>query len=163
MFDICFMVLIVVFFIFVVVSVDIIEFGLWFFYLIDQMSDGDFKDKLQVCVGQFLWKIDFLIGYCGVLMQFFEYMFESYCVVVVMGVGILECDVIFIKDYELVCCYVQDDLYISMNILVSGLVFKCSKGFILVFGDMLVFVDCWVLDFILVEFLIFSGKMDGVN
>ena len=46
-----------------------------------------------------------------------------------MGAGILECDVTFTKDKQLVCRHAQNDLHTTTNILVTPLAGKCIKPF----------------------------------
>jgi len=46
-----------------------------------------------------------------------------------MGAGILECDVTFTKDLELVCRHSQCDLHTTTNILTTPLAAKCSVPF----------------------------------
>ena len=43
-------------------------------------------------------------------MQFPEHTRESYVAAARQGAGVLECDVVFTKDAELVCRHAQDDL-----------------------------------------------------
>ena len=42
-----------------------------------------------------------------------------------MGAGVLECDVTFTKDKELVCRHAQNDLHTSTNILATPLASTC--------------------------------------
>jgi glycerophosphoryl diester phosphodiesterase len=46
-----------------------------------------------------------------------------------MGAGILECDVTFTKDKQLVCRHAQNDLHTTTNILVTPLAKTCIKPF----------------------------------
>ena len=46
-----------------------------------------------------------------------------------MGAGVLECDVTFTRDGELVCRHDQCDLHTTTNILVTDLASKCSVPF----------------------------------
>ena len=46
-----------------------------------------------------------------------------------MGAGILECDVTFTNDGQLVCRHDQCDLHTTTNILVTPLAAKCSEPF----------------------------------
>ena len=46
-----------------------------------------------------------------------------------MGAGIVECDVTFTKDLELVCRHAQSDLHTTTNILVTPLAGKCTQPF----------------------------------
>ena len=46
-----------------------------------------------------------------------------------MGAGIVECDVTFTKDKQLVCRHAQNDLHTTTNIPDTPLAQKCTKGF----------------------------------
>ena len=46
-----------------------------------------------------------------------------------MGAGIVECDVTFTRDKELVCRHAQGDLHVTTDILSSPLAGKCTAGF----------------------------------
>jgi glycerophosphoryl diester phosphodiesterase len=48
-------------------------------------------------------KSDFSIGHRGACMQYPEHTLESYKAAALMGAGIIECDVTFTKDLELIC------------------------------------------------------------
>ncbi|MBM9510911.1 hypothetical protein JWH17_00785 [Desulfobulbus marinus] len=63
-------------------------------------------------------------------MQFPEHTKESYEAAARMGAGIVECDVTFTKDTELVCRHSQCDLHTTTNILaIPELAAKCSEPF----------------------------------
>ena len=100
------------------------------FFLVDDMSDSPLKRELQRCArrGDFTPR-DFSIGHRGAALQFPEHTVESYTAAARMGAGILECDVTFTKDKELVCRHAQNDLHTTTNILVTPLAAKCTKPF----------------------------------
>ena len=50
-------------------------------------------------------KSDFSIGHRGACMQYPEHTIESYEAAAMQGAGIIECDVTFTKDKELICEY----------------------------------------------------------
>ena len=76
------------------------------FYLVDKMKDGPLKQQLSQCTGPFR-KTDFSIGHRGAALEFPEHTKESYVAAARMGAGIIECDVTFTKDRELVCRHSQ--------------------------------------------------------
>src|SRR5262249_57514933 len=79
--------------------------------------------------GPFL-KTDFSIGHRGAALMFPEHSRESYLAAARMGAGVIECDVTFTKDKELVCRHSQCDLHTTTNILtVPDLAAKCSQAF----------------------------------
>ena len=99
------------------------------FYLIDKMSDGKLKDQLQSCTNGPFYKTDFSIGHRGAAMQFPEHTKESYEAAARMGAGIVECDVTFTSDLELVCRHSQSDLATTTNILTTPLASTCVIPF----------------------------------
>src|SRR5262247_3603471 len=99
------------------------------FYLVYKMKDGPLKQQLAQCTGPFR-KSDFSIGHRGAALMFPEHSKESYVAAARMGAGVIECDVTFTKDRELVCRHSQCDLHTTTNILaVPDLAAKCSVPF----------------------------------
>ena len=97
------------------------------FFLVDDMAESPLKRDLQRCArrGDFTPR-DFSIGHRGAAMKFPEHTVESYTAAARMGAGIVECDVTFTKDKELVCRHAQNDLHTTTNILVTPLSMRCS-------------------------------------
>src|ERR1700754_1534829 len=96
------------------------------FYLVDKMKDGPLKIKLSQCTGPFR-KSDFSIGHRGAPLEFPEHSKESYEAAAHMGAGVIECDVTFTKDRQLVCRHAQCDLHTTTTILArQELAAKCS-------------------------------------
>ena len=79
------------------------------------------------------------------------------------GAGILECDVTFTRDHELVCRHAQDDLHRTTNILATPLAEKCSEPFVPASRTGDASAECRASDVTLAEFKALTGKMDGVN
>src|SRR5262245_65034100 len=73
------------------------------FFLVNDMADGPLKRELQRCSSGPFMRTDFSIGHRGAGLQFPEHTRESYEAGARMGAGIVECDVTFTKDQELVC------------------------------------------------------------
>ncbi len=67
------------------------------------MKDSKLKNKLLACSDGPFTKTDFAIGHRGAALQFPEHTREAYEAGARMGAGIVECDVTFTKDKELVC------------------------------------------------------------
>jgi glycerophosphoryl diester phosphodiesterase len=140
------------------------------FFLVDDMRDGPLKRSLQQCArrGAFTAR-DFSIGHRGAALQFPEHTRESYVAAARMGAGIVECDVTFTKDKELVCRHAQNDLHTTTNILVSPLAAKCTRPFVSATFDAnggLVSpasAECRASDITLAEFRTLRGKMDASN
>jgi glycerophosphoryl diester phosphodiesterase len=140
------------------------------FFLVDDMSDGPLKQKLQQCMKRGAYTArDFSIGHRGAAMQFPEHTVESYTAAARMGAGILECDVTFTKDKELVCRHAQNDLHTTTNILVTPLAAKCTKPFVPATYDAAgtrvtpATAECRASDITLAEFRTLRGKMDASN
>jgi len=101
------------------------------FYLVDKMSHGKLKEKLAKCAANTkrYKHQDFSIGHRGAALQFPEHTKESYEAARRMGAGILECDVTFTSDGELVCRHAQCDLHTTTNILATPLAATCATPF----------------------------------
>jgi glycerophosphoryl diester phosphodiesterase len=86
-----------------------------------------------------------------------------------MGAGILECDVTFTKDKELVCRHAQNDLHTTTNILVTPLASTCIKPFtpavIAPDGTLITpaSAECRTSEITLAEFKTLRGKMDAFD
>ena len=140
------------------------------FFLVDDMVDSPLKTQLQRCArrGDFTPR-DFSIGHRGASMQFPEHTVESYTAAARMGAGIVECDVTFTKDKELVCRHAQNDLHTTTNILVTPLAAKCTQPFVPAVLDAEGKVttparaECRTSDITLAEFKTLRGKMDAFN
>jgi glycerophosphoryl diester phosphodiesterase len=141
------------------------------FFLADEMSDGPLKQQLQACASRTRsYRPSLLsIGHRGAPMQFPEHTRESYVAAARMGAGVLECDVAFTKDKELVCRHAQNDLHTTTNILVTPLAAKCTKPFVPAAfdaaGNLLTpaTAECRTSDITLAEFKTLRGKMDASN
>jgi glycerophosphoryl diester phosphodiesterase len=139
------------------------------FFLINDMADSSLKRKLQACVGKDVRPRDFSIGHRGAALQFPEHTRESYEAGARMGAGILECDVTFTKDLELVCRHAQNDLHTTTNILVTPLASKCTRPFTPAVigpnGELITpaSAECRTSDITLAEFRTLTGKMDAFN
>jgi glycerophosphoryl diester phosphodiesterase len=136
------------------------------FYLVEDMDDGRLKEELQACAEGPFKKSDFSIGHRGAALQFPEHTKESYEAGARMGAGILECDVTFTKDRQLVCRHSQCDLHTTTNILaVPELAAKCTQPFVPsnpATGTPASAVCC-TSDITLAEFKSLCGKMDAFN
>ncbi|MCG8508671.1 MAG: glycerophosphodiester phosphodiesterase, partial [Rhodospirillales bacterium] len=80
-----------------------------------------------------------------------------------MGAGILECDVTFTRDTELVCRHAQNDLHTTTNILKTPLAAKCTRGFTPAGAGTPASAECRTSDITLAEFRTLTGKMDAAN
>ncbi|MBD1557533.1 glycerophosphodiester phosphodiesterase [Vibrio sp. S9_S30] len=135
-------------------------------YLIEDMDSSALKRKLEKCSSGPFYRSDFSIGHRGAPLQFPEHTKESYLAAIQMGAGILECDVTFTKDKELVCRHSQSDLHTTTDVLAyPDLAAKCTVPFQPAnpsTGEEAK-AECRTSDFTLAEFKRLKGKMDGAN
>src|SRR5688572_10962776 len=139
------------------------------FYLVDDMDPSKLKEELLSCSEGPFETSDFSIGHRGAALQFPEHTRESYEAAARMGAGILECDVTFTKDKELVCRHAQNDLATTTNILVTPLASTCIQPFTpATFAPNGALVtpasaECRTSEITLAEFRTLRGKMDAFN
>lgn len=137
------------------------------FYLVNDMDRSNLKNRLQYCAKNTkkFKKSNFSIGHRGAAMQFPEHTKESYEAAAKMGAGILECDVTFTHDRELVCRHSQCDLHTTTNILATDLASKCSVPFTPAnpATGTPATAKCCTSDITLAEFKTLKGKMDASN
>lgn len=136
------------------------------YYLVEDMDEGPLKEKLLSCSEDPIKKSDFSIGHRGACLQFPEHTRESYVAAARMGAGIVECDVTFTKDRQLVCRHSQCDLHTTTNILaVPELAAKCTQPFVPAnpAAGTPASAVCCTSDITLAEFKTLCGKMDASN
>lgn len=146
-----------------------VQLGLRPFFLVHDMDPSALKTKLESCENGPFQRSDFSIGHRGAALQFPEHTRESYEAAARMGAGIIECDVTFTKDKELVCRHSQCDLHATTNILATPLAAKCAKPFTPAEFDATgklikpASAMCCASDITQAEFKTLRGKMDGAN
>jgi glycerophosphoryl diester phosphodiesterase len=140
------------------------------YYLVEDMDESPLKSSLQKCSEGPFKRTDFSIGHRGAGLQFPEHTKESYVAAARMGAGIVECDVTFTADKELVCRHSQCDLHTTTNILATDLADKCSEPFSPAEFDPITgkrikaaSAKCCTSDITLAEFRTLCGKMDASN
>jgi glycerophosphoryl diester phosphodiesterase len=127
------------------------------FYLVAGMDEGPLKDKLRRCQDGPFSRTNFSIGHRGAALQFPEHTKESYDAAARMGAGIVECDVTFTRDGELVCRHSECDLHTTTNIVATDLNAKCSVPW----SGPNSSPRCCTSDLTLAEFRSLRGKMDA--
>ncbi len=140
-------------------------------FLVNEMRDGPLKQRLQACAASrsVFRPSRFSIGHRGAPLQFPEHTRESYEAAAHMGAGIVECDVTFTKDKELVCRHAQNDLHTTTNILSTPLASTCIRPFtparLGADGSLLApaTAECRTSELTLAEFKTLRGKVDGHN
>ncbi len=136
------------------------------YWLVEDMDEGPLKERLQSCNAREFRSTDFSIGHRGAPLQFPEHTLESYVAAAKMGAGILECDVAFTKDRELVCRHAQNDLHTTTNIVtIPELNAKCTQPFVPAdpASGTPAHAECRTSDITLAEFKTLKGKMDAYN
>jgi glycerophosphoryl diester phosphodiesterase len=136
------------------------------FWLVADMDEGPLKEQLQSCKAGNFRTSDFSIGHRGAPLQFPEHTLESYVAAARMGAGIVECDVTFTRDRELVCRHAQNDLHTTTNIVaIPELNAKCTQPFVPAdpATGTPAQAECRTSDITLAEFKTLSGKMDAFD
>lgn len=99
-------------------------------YLVDQLPDSDLKQQLQGCTLDNLKPQPFSIAHRGAPLFYPEHSEASYLAAIRQGAGVIECDVTFTKDEQLVCRHSQCDLHQTTDILLRPeLANRCSVPF----------------------------------
>ncbi len=129
------------------------------FFLVDGMEGGQLKSRLEQCKSGPFYRTDFSIGHRGAAMQFPEHTRESYEAAARMGAGIIECDVTFTKDGELVCRHAECDLHTTTDIVATPLNEQCTVPWSGPGSS----PKCCTSDITLAEFKTLEGKMDASN
>nr|POF14329.1 glycerophosphodiester phosphodiesterase gdpd6 [Quercus suber] len=101
------------------------------FYLVNNMDAGPLKDKLESCTEGPFETSGFSISHRGAPLMFPEHSRQGYIAAARMGAGIIECDVSFTSDRELVCRHSNCDLHYTTDILSRPeLAAKCTSPFV---------------------------------
>src|SRR6185436_17086753 len=129
------------------------------YYLVQGMDPGKLKDKLLSCQDGPFRRTDFSIGHRGAALEFPEHTKEAYQAGARMGAGIVECDVTFTKDGELVCRHDECDLATTTNIVNTPLNASCS----IPWSGPNSGPRCCASDLTLAQFKTLKGKMDASN
>jgi glycerophosphoryl diester phosphodiesterase len=129
------------------------------FYLVRGMDEGPLKTRLLQCQHGPFRKTDFSIAHRGAPLQFPEHTKESYEAGARMGAGIVECDVTFTKDGELVCRHDECDLHTTTNIVATELNNSCTVPYSGPGSS----PRCCASDLTLAQFRTLKGKMDASN
>lgn len=135
-------------------------------FLLNQLEPGPLKKQLEACDLRSIKPSSFSIGHRGAPLKFPEHTKESYLAAATMGAGILECDVTFTKDKQLVCRHAQCDLHETTDILLRPeLASKCSQPFRPANPETgeEASARCCTSDITLEEFKTLCGKMEGEN
>jgi glycerophosphoryl diester phosphodiesterase len=135
------------------------------YYLVDSLEDSPLKAKLESCKDLEMKPTDWSIGHRGGgTLMIPEHSKESALAGARMGAGILECDVAFTKDRELVCRHSQCDLHYTTNIVdIPELNAKCTTPFKPAADGKPAEAKCCTSDLTLAEYKTLCAKMEGQN
>ncbi|KAI9040349.1 glycerophosphodiester phosphodiesterase family protein [Aspergillus affinis] len=135
------------------------------FYLVDDMDPSPLKEELLGCSEKPIRHApSFTISHRGGPLQIPEHSRQGMLAGARMGAGIVECDVAFTKDRQLVCRHSQCDLHTTTNILtIPELAAKCSTPFEPATDDQPAQARCCTSDITLAEFKSLCAKMDSSN
>ena len=137
------------------------------YYLIEQMAPSTLRTRLESCDNGPFVVSNFSISHRGAPLQFPEHTRAGYQAAARMGAGIMECDVTFTRDGELVCRHAQCDLHATTDIVArADLRDSClvppkfdANGEL----ENAAAVTCCASDLTLAEFKSLCGKMEGAN
>ncbi|MBP9129105.1 MAG: hypothetical protein KBF50_02420 [Steroidobacteraceae bacterium] len=135
--------------------------------LVAGLEDGPLKRELAACTDDPVRRALFSLGHRGAPLHYPEHTRESYVAAAAMGAGVIECDVTFTRDKQLVCRHAQDDLHTTTDILLTPLAARCKQPFrparFDAQGALLApaAAECRTSDITLAEFRTLRGKRDG--
>lgn len=137
------------------------------FHLVDTMKPGLLKDRLSACGTDRPYTTkQFSISHRGAPLQFPEHTREGVVAAARMGAGIIECDVAFTRDRQLVCRHSQCDLHTTTDILARpDLAGKCTTRFTPAdpTTGRKASATCCTSDLTLAEFKSLKAKMDAAD
>ncbi|RSM12811.1 hypothetical protein CDV31_006159 [Fusarium ambrosium] len=142
-----------------------IELGPRPYFLANNMDEGPLKKKLQSCSEKRQKPSEWSIAHRGGgTLMIPEHSLESNLAGARMGAGILECDVAFTKDRQLVCRHSQCDLHYTTDIVtIPELNKKCTQPFTAAKDGKPASAKCCTSDITLKEFKTLCAKMEGFN
>ena len=141
-----------------------VQVGVRPYYLVRNMTDSPLKQKLESCFEEEIDVTQFSISHRGAALQFPEHTVEGVYAAARQGAGVVECDVSFTSDRELVCRHSQCDLHQTTNILLHPeLAAKCTKPFVPAANGQPATATCCTSDITLAEFKSLCGKQEGFN
>lgn len=131
--------------------------------LAQQLEHSDLRRSLTTCdIERFQPKV-FSIAHRGAPLGYPEHSKEGYEAAAKMGAGMIECDVTFTKDLELVCRHSQCDLHSTTNILQTDLARTCDVPFEPANTDKPASAKCCTSSLTLAEFKSLCARRDSVN
>ncbi len=136
-----------------------IQVGVRPMFLVSGMDESALKRKLASCQDTLVRRTKFSIAHRGAPLQLPEHTREAYEAGARMGAGIVECDVTFTKDGQLVCRHDECDLHTTTNIVDTPLNASCTVPWSGAGSS----PRCCASDITLAQFRTLKGKMDASN
>ena len=136
-----------------------VQLGARPYYLVQGMDPSPLKSRLLKCQDGPFRRTSFSIAHRGAPLQFPEHTKESYEAGARMGAGIVECDVTFTKDGQLVCRHDECDLHTTTNIVNTDLNASCTTPWSGAGSS----PRCCASGITLAQFRTLKGKMDASN
>jgi glycerophosphoryl diester phosphodiesterase len=133
------------------------------FYLVEGMQKGALRDALLRCENGPFSRSDFSIAHRGAGLQFPEHSDVGYRAAARMGAGIVECDVTFTLDGELVCRHSECDLATTTNIVATPLNDQCTVPWTGPVDQGYPAPVCCTSDLTVDQFRTLEAKMDASN
>jgi len=142
-----------------------VELGPRPYYLVQNMTEGPLRSKLESCYNNDFEVTGFTIGHRGGgTLQFPEETAQDEQAGARMGAGILECDVSFTQDRGLVCRHSLCDLATTTDILLHPeLAQKCAVPFTPANATSPANAVCCTSDITIAEYGTLCGKQDAFN
>jgi glycerophosphoryl diester phosphodiesterase len=140
---------------------DAIQLGPRPYYLVQGMDAGRLKNRLMACKDGPFYRTDFSIAHRGAALQMPEHTDLGYTAGARMGAGIVECDVTFTADGDLVCRHSECDLATTTDIVATPLNAKCTVPW--TGPGQSPAVQCCTSDLTLEELKSLQPKMDASN
>lgn len=135
-------------------------------YLTDQLPSGPLKQQLQQCSLANIEVQDFSIAHRGASLMYPEHSEAAYLAAIRQGAGVVECDVTFTQDKQLVCRHAQCDLHHTTDILLRPeLAARCQVPFTAYDAgtETSATARCCTSDFTLDEILSLCAVMEGYD
>lgn len=127
------------------------------------LPPGALKSRLQTCATGSFQATEFSIAHRGAPLGYPEHSREGYIAAAKMGAGVIECDVTFTQDLQLVCRHSQCDLASSTNILQTPLAKTCRQPFTPAQNGQPASAECCTSDVTLAEFKSLCARPDVKN
>jgi glycerophosphoryl diester phosphodiesterase len=134
-----------------------------------RLAPGALRDRLLSGTDEGFRASKLAIGHRGAPLRYPEHTRESYLAAARTGAGVIEADVTFTRDLELVVRHSQCDLHSTTNVLQTPLAARCATPFQPAVhdatGELVVpaRAKCCTSDLTLDEFKSLRGRLDAVN